>query len=144
MKSKTQDKFMNVRRLVRKLGELAMALDDVSKKMQSAVEKQKATLGKIDEPTHDERRVLNHLHEKLEAIECLPTERMEIQHAQELSEKLLEDTRPNRSGRMSYHEYIEMTGIEEFEKFRKMPPLREEDFGDEDWEDLYARLADTD
>ena len=142
MKSKTQDKFLNVRKLVRKLGELASVLDDVSQKMQTAVEKQRATLTKIEEPTREERKLLNNLHKKLESIELLSIEDVEIQQAQDISNKLLEPaSRSRRSNKMAYHEYVELTGIEEFNKFRAMPAITDTDIELADWDELYERLA---
>lgn len=145
MKSKTQDKFLNVRKLVRKLGELASVLDDVSRKMQTAVEKQRATLTKIEEPTREERKIIKNLHKKLESIELLSLEDVEIQQAQEISNKLLEPaSRNRRSNKMAYHEYVELTGIEEFNKFREMPAITEADVELADWDELYERLAEED
>lgn len=145
MKSKTPDKFLNVRKLVRKLGELAAVLDDVSKKMHTAVEKQRATLTRIEQPTREDRRLLNSLHKKLESIELIPLEDVEIQHAQEISNKLLEPSARSRaSSKMAYHEYIEFTGIEEFNRFRAMPALDMDQIEAVDWDEFYDRMATID
>ncbi len=145
MKSKTPDQFLSVRKLVKKLGELANVLDDVSRKMHHAVEKQKQTLGKIDKPSREERRILNNLHKKLESIEGLTIEDMELQQAQEISNTLLgSNARRQRSTRMTYHEYVEFSGVEEFERFRGMPAITDEELTFTDWEDLYERLAKED
>ncbi len=145
MKSKTSDKFLNVRKLVRKLGELANVLDDVSKKMQTAVEKQRATLTRIEHPTREDKRLLNSLHKKLESIELIPLDDVELQHAQDLSNKLLEPgTRSRRSSKMAYHEYIEFTGIDELNRFRSMPALDVEEIESVDWDQFYERLASID
>ncbi len=145
MKSKTPDKFLNVRKLVRKLGELAAVLDDVSKKMHTAAEKQRATLTRIEEPTREDRRLLNSLHKKLESIELIPLEDVEIQHAQEISKKLLEPSARSRSSsKMTYHEYVEFTGIEEFNRFRSMPALDRDELESVDWDEFYDRMATID
>ncbi len=142
MKSKTEDKFLAVRKLVRKLGDLALVLDDVSKKMNHAVEKQRATLANLREPNANDRRVLNNLHKKLEAIEQVEIEEVEIQKAHDLSNKLIErNSRSKRASKMTYHEYVEFTGIEEFRKFREMPALTENDIVETDWDEFYERLA---
>jgi hypothetical protein len=142
MKSKNPDKFLKVRRLVKKLGELAVVLDDISRKMHYAVEKQKVKMGRIEPPSREGRKYLDSLHKKLETITDVPIANITIAEAQEISESLLDPrSRRTSSSRMTYHEYVEFSCVDEYRKFRAMPALTFEEIQLCNWDELYERLA---
>ena len=142
MKSKNPDKFLKVRKLVKKLGELAVVLDDVSRKMHYAVEKHKVKVGQLEQPSREGRRYLEALHKKLEGIQSIPVGDINVAQAQEISDSLLDpNTRRTASSRMTYHEYVEFSCVEEYKKFRSMPALTFEEIQLCDWDELYERLA---
>jgi len=142
MRSNSPDKFLKVRKLVKKLDDIAVVLDEVSRKMQYAVEKHRTKLGIIDFPAGDVKKYLDLLHRKLECLEGLPIGCITVGQAKSISESLLEPmSLAGASERMAYHEYLEFTCIEEFQKFRSMPALTEADIQLCDWEELYEKFA---
>ena len=142
MKSENPEKFLKVRKLVKKLGDLAEVLDEISKKMRLAAEKQKIHLEHIDVPSRNGRRILTSLQKKLESIDSIPIHSIQISKAQELSQDLI-DVNPDARkplGRMSYHEYVEFTCLDEFKKFRNMPAISPEEIQLCDWDELFERF----
>jgi len=145
MKSEEPDKVAKVKGLLKKLGELAEMLDDISRKMRMAAEKQKANLSAIKRPTKDTARLLSQLTEQLSAIDHTPFNELQISKAKELSKKLIESctTDPkDRSHRMTFHEYVEFSSLDEFKKFRSLPAITKKDLKDCNWEDLMMSLYD--
>ena len=44
---------------------------------------------------------------------------------------------------MSARDYVELTSIDEYRKFRKMPPITKEDLGTLDFDELARRLTES-
>jgi hypothetical protein len=146
MKSEEPDKLSKVRGLIRKLGELADVLDDVSKKMRFAVEKQKITLESLGDSSKDTTRLLNVLQKKLEVIDDVSLNEIQISKAKELSRRLIDANvelrRPLK--KMTFHEYVEFTCLDEYKKFRHMPAITRREIEDLDWTSLLIRLYNED
>ena len=90
MAGENPDKLTRVTSLVKKLGELAEVLDEVSTKMRLAVEKQKISLEHLGRPSDDGRRVLDELRSKLECIESVPLANIQVATAKQVSQELIE------------------------------------------------------
>lgn len=146
MKGENPDKLEEVTRLVKKLGELAEVLDEVSTKMRLAVEKQRIGLEHLGRPNREGRRVLDDLHKKLESIESVPLANIQLATAKQVSQELI-DSNPNDHtplSRMAYHQYVEFTCIDEFKKFRDLPAISPEEIQLCDFEMLCDQFADED
>jgi hypothetical protein len=147
MKSEEQpDRLSKVRGLIRKLGELADALDDVSRKMRFAVEKQKINLESLGKGDKDTTRLLSVLQKKLEAINDVSLTEIQISKAKELSRRLIETAvdlkRPLK--KMTFHEYVEFTCLDEYKKFRNMPAITRREIDELDWSHLLLKLYNED
>ncbi|MBI1854040.1 MAG: hypothetical protein HYR85_27190 [Planctomycetes bacterium] len=146
MKSEEPDKLSKVRGLIRKLGELADVLDDVSKKMRFAVEKQKINLESVGNCSKESSRLLSVLQKKLEGITEVSLSDMQISKAKELSRRLIDCSgdlrRPLK--KMTFHEYVEFTCLDEYKKFRNMPAITRREIEDLDWTHLLLKLYNED
>ncbi len=143
MKSEEPDKVAKVKGLLKKLGELAEMLDDISRKMRLAAEKQKANISSIKRPTKETARLLSQLQEQLSAIDHTPLNELQISKAKELSRRLIESCsmpQKDRSHRMTFHEYVEFSSLDEFKKFQTLPAITKRDLKDCDWEELMIAL----
>jgi hypothetical protein len=143
MKCESPDNFLKVAKLLKKLGDLAEALDEIAKKMRFAVEKQKINLEHLGRPDQEGRRMLDSLQRRLRPIETRPIGQLELFTAKELCQNLIE---ANPSGDkpvspMSYHEYVEFTCVDEFKKFRNLPAISIEEIQLCDFEDLCDRFV---
>lgn len=54
---------------------------------------------------------------------------------------LAERGTPDRKGRMTARDYVELTSIDEYRKFKSLPPISRSDMQELDWEDLTRRLG---
>lgn len=45
------------------------------------------------------------------------------------------------SGRMSYRDYVELSSIDEYQKFKSLPPIRAEEIASVDLDEILRRLA---
>ena len=145
MKSEEPDKVAKVKGLLKKLGELAEMLDEISRKMRLAAEKQKANVESIRRPTKESARLLSQLQEQLSAIDHTPLNELQISKAKELSRMLIEGSLVNpkdRLRRMTFHEYVEFSSLDEFKKFRTLPAITRKDLKDCDWDNLLTTLFD--
>ncbi len=146
MKSGDPDKVSRVRQLLKKLGELADVLDDVSRKMRLAAEKQKAGIESGNRPEGERARLIDKLQEQLKSIDKVSLDELQISKAQEISERLI-DTQSQQgkpevggSRKMTFHEYIEFSSLDEFKKFRNLPAISKKDAEECDWDRLLADL----
>ncbi len=146
MKSEDPDKLSKVRGLIRKLGELADVLDDVSKKMRFAVEKQKVNLETLGKSSKDSSRLLSVLEKRLEAIDHISLTELQLSKAKELSRKLIDCSADLRRPlkKMTFHEYVEFTCLDEYKKFRNMPAITRQEIDVLDWGDLLLKLYNED
>lgn len=48
-----------------------------------------------------------------------------------------------RRGQMSYRDYVELSSIEEYRKFKSMPPIRPKELKETDIDELLRKLADS-
>jgi len=145
MKSENPDKLAKVSNLVKRLGELAEVLDEVSTKMRLAAEKQRIGLEHLGKPNTEGREVLEELHRKLEGIESAPIANIRIATAKEISQTLIEANGPAPEhtpiSRMAYHEYVEFTCLDEYKKFRDLPAISPEEIQLCDFETLCDRFT---
>lgn len=144
MKSGDPDKVSRVRQLLKKLGELADVLDDVSRKMRLAAEKQKAGIESLN-PESERVRLIDRLQRQLESIEKVTLDDLQISKAQQISERLIdtntaEEQEGSTSRKMTFHEYIEFSSLDEFKKFRNLPAISKKDTEECDWEQLLTDL----
>lgn len=144
MKSGDPDKIAKVRQLLKKLGELADVLDDVSRKMRLAAEKQKAGIESLG-PEPDRTRLIDRLQEQLRIIDQVSMDHLQIAKAQEISQRLIDTSVSNETGsapsrKMTFHEYIEFSSLDEFKKFRNLPAISKKDAKECDWEQLLTDL----
>lgn len=143
MKSDTPDNFLKVTNLLKKLGDLAEALNEISKKMRLAAEKQRITFEHLGTTDRERRKILEELHQSLRCIEQTPVRDMELFTAKKLSQDLI-DANPDPQlplRAMSFHEYLEFTCLDEFKKFRNLPAITPEEIHLLDWDELYDRFG---
>ena len=143
MKSEEPDKVAKVKGLLKKLGELAEMLDEISKKMRLAAEKQKASVDSIKRPSKESARLLSLLQEQLSAIDHTPLNELQISKAKEISRMLIDGATfdaSDRLRRMTFHEYVEFSSLDEFKKFRTLPAISKKDLKDCNWETLLMSL----
>lgn len=143
MRGENPNKLAKVTDLVKKLGELAEVLDEVSTKMRLAVEKQRIGLEHLGKPNREGREVLDELQRKLEAIESVPLANIQIATAKEISQQLIEEDAKSHTpiSRMAYHEYVEFTCLDEYRKFCSLPAISPEEIQLCDFETLCDRFA---
>jgi len=143
MKGEDPDKLAEINRLVRKLGELAEVLENVSTKMRLAVEKQKISIEHLGMPNGEGTRALDELQERLGRIESVPVANIRIDAARQLSEELIECDPVSHTpiSKMTYHEYVEFSCLDEYRKFRNLPAISPEEIQLCDVENLCDRFA---
>ena len=57
------------------------------------------------------------------------------------SRKRLDAAKDQESGKMSYRDYVELSSIDEYKKFKGLPPIEGGELAEVDLDDLIMRLS---
>jgi len=126
-----------IQHILKKLGDLADILNEISRKMRVAADEQKQGL-----------RDLSQIGDSLTKAGSepparpLPLSKRQLRRAQEVSRKPVQVHGPV-GGKMTYGEYLEFTSMEEFRRFQTLPRITKEEVRNCDWDALEQSLRES-